>query len=158
MLVLPPLVNLLGIFANSLKFVAAVLTGDWQGAWTAARDIAVGAITHFVNVYNSTLAKLPGMPEIDVSKLTASLTTADEALADTGTAATDMASEAGTATSATATSVGKATTIIISAHHAAIVDIENRAWADRVKELVGTTQKIARGGSGRGMKSRPRVS
>ena len=46
--VLPPLVNLLGIFANSLKFVSAVLTGDWQGAWKAARDVAVGAIMHFV--------------------------------------------------------------------------------------------------------------
>ena len=82
--VLPPLVNILGIFANSLKFVAAVLTGDWQGAWKAARDIAVGAITHFVNVYNNTLAKLPGMPEIDVSKLTASLTSAEDSMEDTG--------------------------------------------------------------------------
>ena len=146
-LVLPPLVNLLGIFANSLKFVAAVLTGDWQGAWTAARDIAVGAITHFVNVYNNTLAKLPGMPEIDVSKLTASLTTADEALADTGTAATDMASEAGTAATTFGTEMGKVQTgaevVVEPVKNAfqAIVDA-NRASVDRVEELDERRSKL----------------
>ena len=138
--VLPPLVNILGIFASSLKFVAAVLTGDWQGAWTAAKDIAVGAINTLVDVYNSTLAKLPGMPEIDASKLTASLATAEDAMEDTGTAATDMATEAGTA----ATSFGTAMTkvkenveeVVVPVQNAFAAIVEaNRASVTRAEEL-----------------------
>ena len=52
---------------GAIRVVAGILTGDFALAWLGIRQIAVGALRGIIAVYNETIARLPGVMEIDMA-------------------------------------------------------------------------------------------
>ena len=54
------------VIAGAISFVAALLTGDFAGAWQAAQKIAQAVMNGIIGVYNNTIGRLPGVSKIDM--------------------------------------------------------------------------------------------
>ena len=107
-IMLVPLKNAFNIIFGAIDVVSKALRGDFGGAWNAVLDTALSVMGNLVEVYNSTIGKLPGVAEIDMDRVRAALegvrAEAKEELtpaleetaeaAETLTSATDTLSEA----------------------------------------------------------------
>ena len=63
---LTPLKNAFDIIFGAIDVVAKLLKGDFSGAWDAVLDTALSVMGNLVEVYNSTIAKIPGVAKIDM--------------------------------------------------------------------------------------------
>ena len=54
------------VIAGAISFVAALLTGDFAGAWQAAQKVAQAVMNGIIGVYNNTIGRLPGVSKIDM--------------------------------------------------------------------------------------------
>ena len=78
--------------------MSGVLTGDFSKAWDGAKQVALGAMRGMVTIYNETIARLPGVAEIDMARIERAMgqvgeTAQDElkpALVDTAEATDDL--------------------------------------------------------------------
>ena len=54
------------VISGAISGVAALLTGDFAGAWKSAQKVAQGVMNGLIGVYNNTLGRLPGVSKIDM--------------------------------------------------------------------------------------------
>ena len=108
-IMITPLKNAFDIIFGAIDVVASLLRGDFRGAWDAVLDTALSVMGNLVEVYNNTIAKIPGVAKIDMAKVRGALEgvrakTDDElnpALEDTKEAMDDAAGSTRDMTAAT---------------------------------------------------------
>ena len=108
-IMITPLKNAFDIITGAIDVAAKLLKGDFGGAWDAVLDTALSVMGNLVEVYNNTIAKIPGVAEIDMDVVRGALegvrAKADDdlnpALEDTKEAMDDAAVSAGGLTTAT---------------------------------------------------------
>ena len=94
---------------KAVDALAKLIKGDFSGAWNAAKETAVGALSGIIEVYNSTIAKIPGVAKIDMDAVRDALGVVSDAanddlkpaLEDVGTALGETADSTGGLTTAT---------------------------------------------------------
>ena len=82
--------NAFKIIAGAINIVAGILTGDFSQAWRGIQQVAQGVMNQIILIYNNTIAKLPGVSEIDMLTFADNIKVAEDAAEDLGweTAAT----------------------------------------------------------------------
>ena len=83
--------TVLMVVADALKFVSQVLTGDFSGAWETVQRIARTVMNGIINVYNNTIALLPGVSKIDMLGVKESMEIAEDAVEGLAVASTETA-------------------------------------------------------------------
>ena len=71
-----------GALILALKFIR----NNWDEIWNTIKDIFQGVLSKIVDIYNATIAKIPGVAKIDMEKIETSLTQLGGTAVDTGTA------------------------------------------------------------------------
>ena len=68
-IMLTPLKHSFTVIFGAVDVLSKLLKGDFAGAWNAVLDTAIGVMGNLVQVYNSTIAKIPGVAEIDMERV-----------------------------------------------------------------------------------------
>ena len=61
------------VIFGAVDVLTKLLKGDFAGAWNAVLDTALNVMGNLVEVYNNTIGKIPGVAQIDMEKVRASL-------------------------------------------------------------------------------------
>ena len=68
-IMLTPLKHSFTVIFGAVDVLSKLLKGDFRGAWNAVLNTAIGVMGNLVQVYNSTIAKIPGVAEIDMERV-----------------------------------------------------------------------------------------
>ena len=71
--------NAFNIIAGAINIVAGILTGDFSQAWRGIQQVAQGVMNQIILIYNNTIAKLPGVSEIDMLTFADNIKIAEDA-------------------------------------------------------------------------------
>ena len=103
-IMMTPLKQAFTVIFGAIEVVTKLLKGDFSGAWDAVLDTAIGVMGNLVHVYNNTIAKIPGVAEIDMDKVAAAIrvvgTEAEDLAETTDEASADVAEDFGEAAAA----------------------------------------------------------
>ena len=92
--------NAFKIIAGAINIVAGILTGDFSQAWRGIQQVAQGVMNQIILIYNNTIARLPGVSEIDMLTFADNIKIAEDA-------AEGLAETAVTSSETTATALGQ---------------------------------------------------
>lgn len=76
--------SIVGVFAGMIEFLVSFFTGDWEGAWTALKDIGKHLFTLLVSILESAWAILSGFGIWMWESMTTILTSSFNVLKDIG--------------------------------------------------------------------------
>ena len=126
------------IIKGAIDLVAGVLTGDFSRAWQGVQQIAQGVMNQIINVYNNTIALIPGVSKIDMVAFADNMEVAEEASEDLAGSLSGDSGLSGTVKDVTQSLVGAtgATQALTTFTNAVIFGAEKlQIYQDRNAEL-----------------------
>ena len=133
-LLLNRLVTTVKIVANAISGIAALLTGDFAGAWKSAQKVAQAVMNGLIGVYNNTLGRLPGVSKIDMVDFADNVGTSATAASDALSTAMDDSVTAVETAGGKIVQSEKDTSAGVADEHQARLEETKTFWDDMAKE------------------------